>query len=300
VSNVEGMRVVIEDLHSPIARIARLVPASLELIAPERAPDLAPHVGRLTLHIVATREMICEFDPDSGDIAISALFLEVVWALTYGYHLFHVKVLNRPHWRGQEVNLRVDAEVSAAMDLVAWAIRASTSGEPWPTSAPSPSPNPQSNTFEYGAQQLALGATGVILHHELAHKYLQHRVSTLATESAADFAAVDWVLHQDTCPPEQFGFRAMCVAIAFLLLAARSIHTGEYDGVTHPITFLRLVHSLRRHLTPEDHLVWGFVGAILSLHMQAMEIPLPTGEYGAFSDFVDACVEQLAREALVV
>jgi hypothetical protein len=35
------MHVVLEDLQSPIERIARLVPASLERIAPERAADLA-------------------------------------------------------------------------------------------------------------------------------------------------------------------------------------------------------------------------------------------------------------------
>jgi len=289
------MGVVIEELHSPVARIAQLVPASLELIAPERAAELAPHLSGLTLRIVAQREMIASYDPDSDEITISALFIEVLWALAYAYHVFHRKVLNTPHWRGQEVDLRADAEVSAAMDLLAWALRASASGEAWPVNGPSPLPGAATQRLEDGAQQLCLGGAGVILHHELAHKYLHHTVSTPATENAADFAAVDWVL--GTCPPEQLSFRAFGVAIAFLMLTARSIHTGEYDGLTHPKTFLRLVHSLRRHLTPEDDIVWGFVGAILSLHMQAMEIAVPTGEYDRFHSFVDACIEKLAIES---
>ena len=241
--------------------------------------------------------MICGFDPDSGDITISALFLEVLWAFAYAYRVFHVKILNTRHWRGQEVNPRADAEVSAAMDLLGWAIRASASGEQWPTDAPSPLPKPQTNTFEYDAQQFCVGAAGVILHHELAHKYLKHKVSTPATEGAADFAAVDWILLGDTCPPEQFLFRAMSAAVALLMITARSIHTGDYDGVTHPITFLRLVQSLRRHLTPEDEVVWGFVGAILSLHMQDRGIAVPTEEVGGFYDFVEACKEELAIES---
>jgi hypothetical protein len=297
------MRVVLEDLHSPIERIARLVPASLERIAPERAADLAPHFPHLTLYLVADRKMVAGINTETAEITVSALFLEVVWALAYAYHVFHHKVLSTPHWRRQEVDLRADAEVAAAMDLLAWAVNAIGTGNAWPADAPSPATEPQAKTMKYGAQQLSLGAMGVILHHELAHKYLGHKKSqppddswTLDAERDADAAAVNWILDRHTCPPEEFPFRAMCIAIAFLLFAARSIHTGDYGGITHPRTFDRLFHSLNQYLEREDHTVWGFVGAILLLHMQHMNIPPPTQEYETFYDFVDACIERLAAE----
>jgi hypothetical protein len=297
------MLVVPDDLHSPIERIAMSVPKSLELIAPERAADLAPYFPHLTLYLVADRSMIARINPQTGEITVSALFLEVEWALAYAYHVFHHKVLSTPHWRGQEVDLRADQEVASAMDLLTWAISATATGSTWPVGAPSPALEPPEKTMEYGAQQLCLGATGVILHHELAHKYLGHKKAqppddywTLEAERDADAAAVNWVLDPTTCPPGEFAFRAMCVAIAFLRTAARSIHTGDYGGLTHPRTFDRLFHSLNEYLDRDEATIWGFVGAILLLHMRHMEIPPPTQKYETFYDFVDACIDRLAAE----
>jgi len=297
------MRVVLDDLKSPIERIAALVPASLERIAPERSVDLAPHFPQLTLHFVAERKFRAQINPETGEITVSALFLEVAWALAYSYHVFHMKVLNTPLWNGQEVDLKADSEVTAAMALLAWAIGAIENGNSWPAGAPSPEAEPQSATIEFGAQQLCLGAMGVILQHELAHKYLSHRKPqppddswTLEAERDADASAVSWVLDSNTCPPQQFTFRAMSVAIAFLLFVARSIHTGDYGGLTHPRTFDRLFHALKEYLDPDEAVVWGFVGGILLLHMRYMKIFPPTQEYQRFYDFVDACIERLATE----
>jgi hypothetical protein len=65
------MRVALEDLRSPIERIARLVPASLERIAPERAAGFEPKARkagcRTNVYIPLTRScpFICREDRGS-------------------------------------------------------------------------------------------------------------------------------------------------------------------------------------------------------------------------------------------
>jgi hypothetical protein len=53
------------------------------------------------LQLIAKRQMIAQINPQTGEITVSAVFVEVVWALAYAYHVFHSTVLSTPHWRGQ-------------------------------------------------------------------------------------------------------------------------------------------------------------------------------------------------------
>jgi hypothetical protein len=298
------MIVKLDPSESPARRLAELLPGTLELIAPERVGELAQHFHDLTLQVEDERRWVWNIRPEEGMITVSFRAIEVLWAVSYSYWVFYSKVIIGAKPQGQEVDLRTDPEVSMAMDLLGWAVHASSSGQSWPEGVPSLAANPVAGSFEYAAQQLCLGAAGLLLHHELAHKYLRHsspRVKdaswVLDAERDADRAAADWILDRSTCPEAQFTFRALCASVALLMLTAFSIHAGRYDGLEHPRTFDRLFHTLSNYLSPEDNEIWRFVSAILYLHMQSMKILPPEETYDNFYEFVNACVDKLAAVA---
>jgi len=297
------LQVKLSSTDSPAERLAELLPGTLELIAPEKVDELTQYFAELTLEVVDDRRWLWNIEPTSGLITVSYRAIEILWAVSYAYWIFYAKVANAVRPRGQETSLREDPELAAAMDLLEWAISAALSGKPWPSQTSSPAANP-STSLEFAAQQLCLGGRGLLKHHELAHKRLQHTKPTnrdaswiLDAEKDADNAASDWILDRSTCPAENLIFRGISASVALLMITAFSIHRGNCDGLTHPRTFDRLFNSLSRHLEPEDDEIWGFVGSILFLHMQVMEIQPPMKEYDSHYEFVDACVEKLAQEA---
>jgi hypothetical protein len=277
----------------------------LELIAPEKVDDLAQYFDEITLEVVVDSRWLCRIEPTSGLITVSYRAVEILWAVSYAYWTFYAKVVNGRMPCGQEVDLSEDPELAAAMSLLRWGIAADGASEPWPVQTPSPLLSPSPGSLEYAAQQLCLGAAGLLLHHELAHKRLRHPGSngsdkswTLEAEKDADNFAADWILDQSTCPADKREFRAISASVALLMATAFfGIHRGEYGGLTHPRVFDRLFNSLSRHLEPDNDGVWSFVGSVLLLHMQSMGIQLPPKRYDSHFDFVNACVDRLAQEA---
>ena len=86
----------------------------------------------------------------------------------------------------------------------------------------------------------------------------------------------------------------MGAAIALLSLTAKGVHSGSFPCVTHPRAFDRLFNTLSEHFTENDDAVWGFVVAMLKLHLDDAELSAPAVEFDDFRSCADAYVELLA------
>lgn len=152
------------------------------------------------------------------------------------------------------------------------------------------------------ADEITLCAIAFFLHHELSHTYLDQvrSQSSLNHERDCDEAAAKWCLGAVGVQQLVVQKRALGVAVGLLVIAARGIHTGEHDGVEHPLDFDRLLDTLVAFVPPEQESVWGAVVAVLAIHTSAIGRSPPPGEFVGSTAFRDAAVayrEQL-REHL--
>lgn len=285
---------------SPIEPFLKAVVSTFATVAPERMDQLWESLNGVRVKVLDDNRWVCRAHLTERRVELSTRFLEAMWCYAYAVCVFY-----RNEAAGKEpmglVETISNSETLEAMALLRWCLVEQLGGEDatsWPQELPQPGrPDaPPSETYAL-VNELFLMAVGFVLHHELAHLRLKHHSDgdSLDQERDADAAASDWIL-SGVGDRDQFKKRAIGVALALLVIVSRGIHSGDWDGRTHPRRFDRLMNVLERHV-PTEHDAWPLIVAVLSLHTFNAGMDIPDGEFTSWLDIVSAFIERFAAEA---
>lgn len=283
-------------MTSPIRFTIRHMPEMLARVAPERVLELRDVCAGLTLQVTDSPAFECHYSPGPQIVTISRKVLEVHWCAAYAYWtLYQTHVGGREVTTPTEVDLTADRAVERAMSLLQWSLNGWFNGrdEAWPESLPRPLEEPEFASAEHVADNLALRAVAFLGHHELAHHYRRNEADSdsVSDERATDTAAARWMLEGVGPESQEFQNRALGIAVALSLLTGTGVHTGDFDGRTHPFHADRLVGTLEPLVLDPNHAAWAMAVAILSLHLSNSPIGVPQREYDSFA----ACARDYAQ-----
>jgi hypothetical protein len=223
-----------------------LVGAAPFKIAPERQQEMLDDVmGGVawTIDLAGVESKMEAFPPDKHiDIAPSAL--AGLWALSYAaFHTQQAVAEIAATPEGQAAGVVDLGPLWAALrlrDMVEFARRLFKAEEDWPEGLALPVFGAPAGTDDDGVNTLFLGATAVILLHEIAHVHYDHSPwvganISIGQEHQADAFAVAWPLKCATGAEREFRVLAICVALAWLLLFEKA----KRGGVDHPAAIIR-------------------------------------------------------------
>lgn len=304
-------------MDSPIAFLDRNIFMTLRNVAPERKDELERlfniHDIKLEMRTDDPRMMLSA-DLISKTIIARRPRLERIWALAFGYYRFYREVAAQKQrdLRVKEVDLTSTQKLVEAGRLIEWAVDSYFAAAreedlpSWPNDLPRPSPQDDAQSDEAVATELFLVATGYLLHHELAHIRLGHRLyseidehEAIRQEKEADDASANWMLDQlhDELDP-LFQKRALGVGLGLVALASLylQVYAGAKGGKTHPPAYDRLFQVMDRYVKDDGNLPWAFVLTVLSLHIQNRQIPHDTNqEFGSFREAADYYIDVISK-----
>ena len=293
-------------MKSPIKLVMAHVHAAPRNVVRERVSEFDAQFSDYVLEFLDDHKWIAHVDVDDRHIRVSRRVVEVLWAASLAYLRVFEAIKERTAGRMHEsvlIEFAADGELQRVMKLFQWAMESWLNAEdvPWPADLPRPVPNPTKKSDADCADELSLAATAFILHHELAHIRLRHAgPGDLDAERDADREAASWLLSGfDGDEDPKFIKRALGTATALGVLVARGIHTGDFGGTTHPRSFDRLMHALDRYVRYPNHLVWFFVIAMLTLHLDNADhgTAVSKGPYDSARACADAYVEAMSRDS---
>lgn len=285
------------NMTSPIKHVMATLHLAIVNIAPEREAEFESTWKNVTLQYLDQPEWICSVNIENQHILLSRRVIEVTWCASYAYSLLFTKEMQgKDLGTPIKINFCNNPQVHQGMKLLSWAYQNWLHGEdqPWPATLPSPIENVERGSSLWVADEFCRCSMAYILHHELAHIRLKHdpTASTLCDEREADYSAADWIMNpslEDDDP--RFIKRAIGIAVALEVLTSQGIHTGKYGGTKHPPSYDRLIHTLRRFIQNDNHVVWAVVVVTLKLHIDSKGMQMPDTKYETWI----ACAEDYAN-----
>jgi hypothetical protein len=295
----------IDQFTSPAAKLIPLIPAAIVNIAPERASEFEKYFPEFTVHITDSSSWRFRVRLEDKIIEVSVFCLETLWATAYAHTLLYQRLVSgRMPDNEFAIQALTTSECTLADKLLKWITDrriGRIKDSQWPTELPSPS-----QPFKYGdslhlANEIALGAFGFIIHHELAHIHLLHYGENIDSERDADHSAVDWLLSDGRLDVDSLEGkkRLLCIAHALSVTVIKGIYDGDFDGETHPRSFDRLEYALSRHLRDNNHQCRAFIAFVLHWHVSRSSIRFRMKEQMPkdFDDIVQAFFDSLAEFA---
>ena len=284
-------------MTSPIKHVMATLHLAIVNIAPERSSEFDSTYNCFSLEYLNTPEWKCSVIPERRHILLSRRVVEVTWCASYAYVLFYIKEIQGKDFRSaRKIDLHSNPEVHKAMQLLSWAYNNWLHDEDilWPETLPRPIDNANQGSSLWLADEFCKCSMAYMLHHELAHIRLKHNPAkhTIFEEREADYSAAEWIMHpslRDDDP--KFVKRAIGIAIALEVMTSYGIYTGEFGGTTHPPSYDRLIHTLRRFIHDDNHFVWVVVVATMKLHLDSAGTQTPDTEYKSCVD----CAEDYAN-----
>lgn len=273
----------VKNMKSPIHYLMNYIPDALINVAPENKYKFEKEYPEFTLEFLDSKNWLLEVNPISRTIYLSRKVVEIFWAVSFGYFTFYKRVMSgKLITEPVIVDLTKDPELLKSVQLLNWIYHSwiNNDSEEWPDQLPKPIENPPMDSMEKVADELCLCSVAYLLHHELAHIRLLHSgESEIHSEKEADYEATEWLLNHDI-PEDDMRFtkRAFGIALAFEVLTARGIYTGNYGGKTHPYSYDRLYNNLDRYLPNPLHIIWAFLSSVLKLHLDNAKIDTPIVE----------------------
>ncbi len=288
-------------ITSPIAPFFQWVPHTLLNVAPELGDEMNSILDGYTLELFEEPAWICSATPETKTFRLSTRVVEILWAQAYAAFVFYNRVMARTPGEEAVVDI-VDPDVVAALKVYQWALSRFLDGaaDPWPPGLPKPAAGDAVDDDFAAARELALMATGYLLQHEIAHIVLKHSArdpgdASIDQEREADAWAADWLLVRGDPARPNLQKRALGVAVALLVLVSGGIHSGSFNGVTHPRDFDRLYNALAHRIPKDFDAVWGMVTGILYLHLTNKDLlPAHLGPFNTAWDAADALITHLA------
>jgi hypothetical protein len=283
--------VTIEPTDSPIQHLLPAASMSPATIAPERIPQLREKFLNMDLTISDDNRFQCEAFPTLNTVRLSRRVVELAWAFSYSYWEIYQAVFDGRQLTGEPIDWHNFGELVPALRLLRWSQQGliGEHEEDWPAVLPKPDPNRPYNSSEHVADEMALCAVAMYLHHEFAHIYLKLEISKdpMQEERLCDSSAADWILGSLHLGTDVLQKRAMGVAIGMLMLAVRGLsHGNRCDGV-HPQGYERLVDALKDRVPVDQRAVWGVVVGMLAIHVNDSGLP---ANLEAYDDYRDAAL----------
>ena len=289
----------LETMYSPIRSVMSHIQESLINIAPENKELFEKVYPDFILEYIDTPKWILNVEIDKKHIKLSRRVVEIFWSVSYGYITFYTKVIqSKKVVTKTDINLQENEEVKKATLLLKWVYESwlNNVDDSWPDDLPKPIENPRKGIMENVADELCLCSIAYLIHHELAHINLLHSgESSITIEKEADTAATDWLLNHSLDEWDyKFIKRALGIAIAFEVITAHGIYTGNFDGVTHPYHYDRLYNNLNRYIIDPLHIVWALIASTLKLHLDNKKINTPDIIYKDFKECVNSYIDLLS------
>jgi hypothetical protein len=290
----------LDTMQHPIRYVMSHIHKALVNIAPENKERFDTEYPDFILEYIDTANWILKVDTATKHIKISRRVAEIFWAVSYGYITFYTKAIQgKKIIKKTEINLHEDEEISKAISLIKWIYESWLNKEdnPWPEDLPKPIENSQKGIMENVADELCLCSIAYLIHHELAHiKLLHSGNSNIELEKEADSEATDWLLNHSLDEWDyKFIKRALGIAVAFEVITARGIYTGDFGGVTHPYSYDRLYQNLDNYIHDPLHIVWSLLASTLKLHLDNKNIPTPEISYENFKECVNNYIDILSK-----
>lgn len=270
-------------------------------IAPEKMGAFEAEHNEFTLEYLDCSEWACRVQIEKKHIQISRSVLEIFWCLAYAnIVIYNKKVEGNQFEERAKLDLTSDKDVVDGLRLMSWAFNNLLFPElekPWPDDLPHPRENLQLQTWEHFANEFCLCATAFVIHHELAHIRLKHKIGfhSVDQEREADYAAADWIMEGAKSDELPFTKRLLGIALALQAITAKGIYTGDYGGDSHPRSFDRLFNTLSRYLAEADHVIYAITIVALQLHLQHEKVSLEPKVYEDFQECFDAYIDRLSH-----
>lgn len=281
----------VPDGSSPISCLAPYVCVAPQMLAPEKADLLAPHMREISFEWKAGRWI---FSTSSTRVRISVGALNLLWCASYASWFVYAAYGDAQKKRLSDVQLGNDPEAGRALSLYEWAINGvgQETAQDWPQASPKPTVLPLGSTDPINiANEIFLTAVGWILLHEIGHIALQHPFVTIADRSIteehqADRFATDHVLG-GLLDLSLIQKRALGIAVANVVLVLLDLMSGQAKGGTHPSSEERLNRNLSAPELDGADPIHAFATAFLQVHLEKFRVPYDLEEHENFSLFVD-------------
>lgn len=259
--------------RSPVRLLEKTLAGSVFAISPERKEELLEVVDSCDLSLVISddRKFSVRINTVTGEITVPVAALEYVWACANAFMVFYDEYGAAQRRGDDQFDITQSPRGQNAVRLFNWALRnMQLSGvDPWPADLPKPEASPTPKSDAHIANEMYLCAMSWILHHEIAHKRLNHppqaMSNALQEEQAADRAATEWILDQvnDASMKQK---RTLGIAIAILSIQAHeSLTDSAHDLQTHPRAFQRLEACLYQYSIDENDEVLAVAAANLQI-----------------------------------
>lgn len=246
-------------------------------IAPEKIIEIESHTSDVELIITDNEDWDCKASKDWKVIFLSRKSIKITWALCYGYYQFYNNICNGVQPNGQVIGVAGNKKLSSARKLLTWAFNNLTKKEisEIPQGVPSIADKIYWGSDEHAIIEITLCTIAFFLHHELAHiKFANNEFNhSIDEEWACDKEAIKVIL--EGMNEAEFNKRAFGISVGLLLINGIGTETKFYDGSEHPFAYDRLFSNLENNIDENNDKIWGWVLAMLALHMTNANIPQP-------------------------
>jgi len=315
---------------SPIEHLSCHLIQSLAKVAPEKAAELQELLDKHHIRFILDKQspyMVFAACHQTKTITVGLLALERLWARAFAYVSLYDFLTNRLPGNPKPLDIKLDdPEIKPAMELLAWAVEVErrlveggVGDLPWPADLPRPCRDAGRGSFENAADELMLCTIASILHHEVGHIERNHHPQTLPRpaskselkddqniqiaevaqllwEKEADAWSANWLLEGLDEKDDRFLKRALGIALGYLWIASRDIHTGCVVRAHHPPAWDRLYQNIKQHIpNSPSHPIWMFVAYVLLLHLTSIEEVPPDAEYQTPEDLVNQLLDHVSR-----
>jgi hypothetical protein len=273
--------------------IPDLINDALEIESAD-AEAIAHIVDRLYLRVTGTKTWHCEASA-FGIVYLSKKTIEILWAFVYAHRSVYVRKVEGKMISG-DLDLEDDEELALPREMLSW-VRSEEvlRGEgDMPAGFPVPPEAPEAGSIEAWSIEVTRRALQFHLFHELAHIFFANTdfPQLIDLEAACDAKAIEWITLIPT--GDDLSRRRIHTAAtgALVYVASYGINTGRIDGVTHPLTYDRLVDALTPHFDAGQDHVWAFATTILAVHAtnEGIAIPPETVPEDGFANFFQCVV----------
>ena len=273
-----------ENIDFPSKAVMPYIKEAILRIAPEKFNEIKSHIADVELIITDNEDWDCKTSKDWKVIFLSRKSIEIIWAICYGYYQFYTNICNGVQPDGQKVDISDNDKLFSARILLTWAFNHLTKKEinEIPQGVPSIADKIQRDSDEHAIIEITLCTIAFFLHHELAHiKFANNQFKNpIEEEWACDEEAINVILNDAN--EAEFNKRAFGISVGLLLINGIGTESKFYDGLEHPFAYDRLVLNLEKKISKENDNIWGWVVAILALHMTNANIPQPNTVFENF------------------
>jgi hypothetical protein len=296
---------------TPVRHLFPRIAETLCAIAPERLSELEVRAADVVFELTDEHPLGFASTFQDRRIFVSRRGVEYLWALSYFAWVLHSRYIPNSSLP-QELLFADDPATSSLPLLLGWALHNQTHAAYilWPDDVPQPrdlanfvADDP---AFDRVASELALCATGWILHHELAHianQDVPDSPASLQQERRADREATEWLLSKAPLGTATIK-RGLGIVVGSVALAGAELFgpppTSSFR--THPDVASRIFAALDHPGLEAYSVVHDIASILLKAVLDRAKIQTSVGPFSSSKEALSQYCRELqdalrAREA---